>query len=124
MATTIVGTNDDLNDPIQWAVVELGGTVADIVDVTDADLATVAADDERYIVDVAELKLIDNILGNSMLVNYSVGPRSESLDQLRKALENKRDRLADQLEAAIGLGASSLTTGLIANDFAEHVETT
>jgi len=122
MTTVPVGSNADLNDPLQWSVIELGGTVADIAAVTDADLATVASDDERYILDVAELRLLDNILSNLTLVDLSEGPHAEKFSQLTERLEKRRDRLAEQLEAVIGLGAASLTAGLLVLDFAEHVE--
>lgn len=122
MAVTIAGSNADLDDPLQWSIIELGGTVADIIAVTDADLATVASDDERYILDVAELRLLDNILSNNILVDTTVGPHSERLDQLAKRLERRRQWLADYLKDAIGLGASSITTGLLVLDFAEHVD--
>lgn len=123
MSIVSAADNVDLNDPLQWAILELGGTVSDISSVTDADLATVASDDERYIPDVAELRLLDNILSNLTLVDLSEGPHSEKFGQLPARIEQRRDKLAKQLEAVIGLGAASLTTGLIVRDFAEHVDT-
>ena len=124
MAITYAGANADLNDPIQWSVTELDGTVSDVTAVADADLATVDSDDQRYIADVAELRLLDNILTNLMLVTISTGPRSQSLDQLAARLQVRRDKLEEQLDSVIGLNAAGISTGWIVNDFAENVDTT
>jgi hypothetical protein len=123
MAVTYAGSNADLNDPLGWAVFQLEGSVTDITAVADADLETVASDDERYITDVAELRLLDNILTNLELVDISVGPRSEHYDQLAQRIKGRRDKLRADLESEIGLGAAKLTTGVMRADFAEEVDT-
>jgi hypothetical protein len=122
--TTNNGTNDDLNDPLGWAVVQLGGSVSDITDVTDSDVGSVDVTDERYILDMAEYRLLGNILSNLTLVDIKAGPRSESLSQLATRLEKRVERLEKQLAQEVGFGEATLSTGVIEMDFVEHVETT
>lgn len=116
--STVDGSNANLNDPLGWAVQQLGGTVSDVTDVADADLATVDSDD---VTDVAEYRLLENILTNLTLVDITAGPRSESLGQLAARIEKRLAVLGDRLKTIIGVGIALLVTGVVENDFAEHV---
>jgi hypothetical protein len=123
MATTIVGTNANLNDPIGWGVRQAGGTVAVYSLVTDADLATVDSADTDKMLDFAELRLLKNILTNISLVDTQVGSRRESLSQLARQLENRIKTFTEELEDTYGLSVPSLEAGFIGVEFAEHYET-
>ncbi len=79
--TTVDGTNTDLADPIAWALRVSGYTSADITNPTTAEVAA-AEDDIDEVVDYAELRTLENVLGNLDDVDTTVGPRSESLSQL------------------------------------------
>ncbi len=114
---TADGTNPDLNDPLGWAVRKLEGTVADLVAVADADLDTVSTDDTDNLLDLAELRALNNVLGNLTLVDTSVGPRSQKFGQLREGIGARIERLEKSLATELG---ATLTAGVIEMDFAEH----
>lgn len=107
--TTIDGTNADLNDPIGWAVRQLGYTVADITSVADTDIDDVGAADYDKLLDHAEYRALLNIDGNLTLVDTKVGPRSESLNQLRagveKLLEAKKAQLVEDYDYGLRLAS-------------------
>jgi hypothetical protein len=123
MATTIVGTNANLNDPIGWGIRQSGGTVAAYSLVIDADVATVASDDTDKMLDFSELRLLKNILTNISLVDTQVGSRRESLSQLARQLENRIKAFTEELEDVYGLSVPTLEAGFIGVEFAEHTET-
>lgn len=120
--TTNDGTNDDLNDAIGRAVRALGFTVADVTDVADANVSVIAASDYDKLFDLAELRALETCLTNYDKVNLSLGPRSESFDQLRngmiQAIKLKREQIANDYD-----DSASLTGGVLALDFEEHAET-
>lgn len=120
--TTITGTNPDLNDAIGWALRQTDYTVTDIGNVSNADLASVVTADIDKLLDFAELRVLKNILGNISAVDVKLGPRSESLSQLANQIEKKIDRLVKGLQSAYGYSATSLETGLLTYEFAEHID--
>lgn len=84
--TTADGNNDDLADPLSYALRQCSLTVADVTAPNDDDLsALVAADTDKFL-DIAELRTLENVLGNYDGVDIQVGPRRESLGQLRDGL--------------------------------------
>ena len=118
LEVTFAGSNDDLDDPLAWAVRRVGGSTADISTVTDAELAAVSTDDYDDFIDLAEYRTLRNILGNLDLVDISAGPRAEKLsqlaDQVRVMLEAREAFVADFV--------APLTAGYLSLDFAEHGE--
>lgn len=121
--STITGNNNDLNDPIGYALRRLGQSVADISNVTDADLSGVADTDIDKLLDLAETRTLGNILGNLDDVDITLGPRRESLNQLAELLEKRLERLQKKIEREYGIGLGSFESGVISMDFAEHNET-
>lgn len=119
-AVTVVGSNADLNDPIGWGVRQAGGTVSDYSSVTDTDVATVATADYDKMLDFAELRLLENIVGNLDDVDVTLGPRSEKLSQLLKTLQERKEEQEKKLETTYGYNVSSLSGGVITETFAEH----
>jgi len=110
------GSNTDLVDPIRAALKTLGYSVSDFTTVTDTDLAGVAADDEEALIDVAELKILDNVIypGAAALVDISVGPRRESLSQFSKHIESMLEKKVAAVNDAYGsLFGDSLEAGVI-----------
>lgn len=120
MATTVAGLNADLNDPIGWAVRQVGYTVSDITSVSNSDISAVQSDEYDEFLDFAELKTLENISGNLDDVTVKLGPRSENLSDLVSQVEKKIARLEGKLKRLYGYGADSLQTGILENDFAEH----
>lgn len=110
---TADGTNADLVDPIVSALLSMSITPADISDPADSDLASA---DVAEFLDRAELRLLENILGNYDMVNISEGPRSESLSQFADALERLIDRKQKKVEADYG-ALDSLSGGVIVHNF-------
>jgi hypothetical protein len=117
--TTVDGTNTDLADPIAWALRTVGYTTADITNPTTAEVAS-AEDDIDQVVDLAEFRALGSMLTNLDDVDVTVGPRSEKLSQLAAQVQKRLDSVKDRIEDIYGYGASSLETGVITYEFAEH----
>jgi hypothetical protein len=111
--TTVDGTNADLNDPIGWAIRQLGGAVASIGTVADADLAAIADDDTDALLDLAELRTLENTLGNLDLVDIQEGPERQALGQIGARLERAIVRKRAQIERDHGIGLGTITAGVI-----------
>lgn len=120
--STIDGTNEDANDPIGYALRQLSYTVDDITAVDDADVSSVSTSNYDKLLDLAELRMLENIQGNLDEVDITLGPRKEALGQLPARLEKRIERLEDKLKKRYGIGAATLTAGTIMLDFAEHNE--
>lgn len=119
---TINGTNADLDDPIGVALRASGLSVADISAVSDSDLASVSSDLIDQVLDIAEYRALQNIEGNLDQVDITIGPRSESLNQLATQIKPKIERLQMRISRLYGLGLGALNAGVIALDFAETDE--
>ena len=117
--TTVDGTNADLADPIAWALQTAGYSVADITNPTTAEVA-LALDDILEVSALAELRTMENILGNLDDVDTSVGPRDEKLSQLAAQVQRRLDNLMASISQSYGHGAAELTTGTLTYEFAEH----
>jgi hypothetical protein len=118
---TMDGSNLSLNDPIGFAVRKLGLTVVNLANLGDGDLTAVPATDYDQLLDLAEYRTLESILGNLDDVNISVGSRSESLGQLSDQMEKKMERLAGRIQREYGLGVGSLSAGVIRLGFQEQV---
>lgn len=117
--TTVSGTNIDLNDPIGFSLRNLGYSVASITNVSDADLAGAGDDEIDQLLDVAELRLLENALQNFDQVTVTVGPRTEDLSDLRDGLEKTITRKREYVSSQYGSGAT-LEAGAISLDFQQH----
>jgi hypothetical protein len=116
------GANKDLNDPIGWALRQMGYSVAAISQVADSDLAAVSDDAVDQFLDMAELRALENIEGNYDDVDISANGRSESLNQLIVQVTKRMDRLQQKIQRVYGVGLGSLQGGVIALDFMEKDE--
>lgn len=106
----------DYYDPISWALMEMGYTVADPTLPTDAEVAAVPNSLRNKFLALAEYRLLANILGNLAAVDTTVGPRSEKLSQLAEQVKERMKTLEDEY----GLAVSALEPGIITYEFAEH----
>jgi len=117
--TTVDGTNVNLATPIGWALRMAGYSTASIASPTTAEVA-LAEDDIDEVLDLAEMRTLEDILGNLDDVDTSVGPRDEKLSQLAAQVEKKLKLVQDRLAGLYDHGAPLLTTGTLTYEFAEH----
>ncbi len=117
MAVTIVGSNADLNSPMAAALRKMGYTASTTV--SDSDLAVLPDDELDEFYDRAELRLMQNIKGNNVLVDITTGPRSKRLGQLAQELEKDIAAMSARINSEYE-GAGSLVGGVIALDFQEE----
>ena len=118
--TTVDGTNQDIVDPVITAMIDMGYTLSDLSEVSDDDLSSVVPDSKyNELVDRAELRLLQNIAGNQVGVDITVGPRKESLSQLSQYLEKQIDRVSERNKKLYGDGLMPLTAGKISLGYQE-----
>lgn len=123
--TTVDGTNADLNDPIAYALQRLGYGVSDITNVTDTDLSAVTSDDYAALLDIAELRCLETAYNAAVyLVNITVGPRSEQLNQKAQGIEKMIAGKRDSIKSDYGIGYGNFTTSTLELDFARHGDDT
>lgn len=109
MAVTQSGSNADLNDPIATALMQTGITPANVVSIADGDLAAVT--DFLKLCDLAELRLLENILGNADKVTLQAASGSESFSDFVTATENLIERKEQAIQRKHGIGLGATTTG-------------
>lgn len=120
LVITYAGSNDDLNDPIGWAVRKAGGSVSDAGSVADADVQTVADADFDALVDLAEYRALVNVKGNYALVDTKSGQYSESLSQMVNNLQQLIEQKWLYIKNTYGIGSAVMEVGVITSDFATH----
>jgi hypothetical protein len=104
MAVTYAGANASLNAPIGWAIRQSDGTVAAPALVTDADVATLDSADLDQLLDLAELRTLENVLANYALVDAKAGPVEAKSSQLADRLERRINQLRSWIAQAYGIG--------------------
>ena len=120
MAVTYAGANADLNAPIGYAIRIAGGTVAAPSLVTSTDVATVASADLDLLLDVAELRTLENILAHYALVDAKAGPVEAKSSQLADRLERRIAQIRTWLAQAYGIGGTTrFTSGVLTLDMIE-----
>jgi hypothetical protein len=117
LATTYAGANADLNDPIGYAIRKCGGAVASVAAVADSDLAGISADKYDQLLDLAELRTLESIVGNLDDVNITVGPHSEQLADLSARVQKRIETKRAEIQKEYGIGAGALEAGVIGLDF-------
>jgi hypothetical protein len=120
MSTSVDGSNDDLNDPISTALQRMGISPADITNIQDSDLTGV--EDVLQLIDLAELRLLENILGNVDAVDITVGDRSERLGQFSTDLQKAIEARSKKVQTEYGLGLGTLSAGVIGLNFQQKLE--
>jgi hypothetical protein len=116
--TTVDGTNEDLNDPIGVALRAMGYSVTDIAAVADGDLASLGEEEFNEFLDRAELRTLESIEGNFVLVDITAGPRSEKFSQLLLHVRERKVQLTERVQREYG--SFILEGGYISIDLAEH----
>jgi hypothetical protein len=108
-SVVVDGTNPDTIGAIRDGLASLGLGVASFGAVADADLASVPVADIPQLLDVAEYRLLQNIIGWSTEVTQSIGMGSQNLSDLRKDLIGLLKMKYDNLRSRYGLGAATVT---------------
>ena len=101
MAITVVGSNEDLNDPIGYGIRQAEGAVGDPSSVTDTDVASVSSANLDIFLDWCEYRLLKNILGNLDDVDITAGPRSEKLSQLAEQAKWRVEEMETSLKRVV-----------------------
>jgi hypothetical protein len=115
--TTLNGSNADLADPLGWAVRQCGGSVANIANVADTDLAGIAASDTDKLLDLAEYRTLQSLSTSPVFINIQVGSRREDLSKLADMIDKRLERKLAQLQQDYDFGIGGLEGGVIALDF-------
>jgi hypothetical protein len=115
--TTVTGINADINQPLATALIGMGLTPVNLMDIADADLA--AVEDIPQLLDRAELRLLESIAGNLDLVDITVGPRREALSQLYDQVNKSIQRMTDKIASLYGGMSTGLSAGVVTLDFQE-----
>lgn len=76
------GVNGWLTDPTRWAMGMLGYATATLTAVTDDDLTFVSPGAVDALLDLVELRALETVQGNLLLVDVQAGPVRESLSQI------------------------------------------
>jgi hypothetical protein len=119
-AVTFAGANADLNSPLAWAIRQAGGSVTNIALVADADVSTVASEDLDLLLDMAELRTLENVLANFVLVDAKAGPVEAKASQFADRLERRIAALRGWIAITYGIGGTTqLTGGVLTLDILE-----
>lgn len=114
------GTNPDLNDPLGWALRQIGKSVAVITAVSDTDMTGVSTSEVDKFLDLAELRALETVsLSLSVYVDISIGPRRESLSQMNAGIERRIEAKKKQIAQDYGIGGAVIYAGTIEQDFIE-----
>lgn len=100
--STVDGSNLSLNAPIGWAIRQAGGSVAAPSLVTDTDVATVT--DYDLLLDLAELRTLQSVLGGFTAVDLKAGPVEIKGSQTASLIERRIAQLQSWLGQAYGIG--------------------
>lgn len=124
-ADTFGSSGVGFRDPIAFALRQSGIVPSSPLEPVDADLTALADADIDKLLDFAEYRLLASCLQNFALVDISVGPHDEKLDQMRERLQAAVKAKLDYLGNTYGYGsatsgaASVLQAGVIGLDFQE-----
>lgn len=118
MDIVTVPHNQDLLDPVLFALLCMDILPGDPLALTDADLAPIGLTNIQELLDLSELRLLENVVGNLALVDISVGPRKENLSQMVEQTEKAIARLNTKIQNVYGLGIATIEGGVMSLDFA------
>jgi len=105
------GLNKDLHDPLVYALLSLGHSIADYALVSDTDMSAVTSTEMLSFLDLAEYRLLLNISENMSLVDVTLGPRKESYGQLGIRLKSRISDLSERIKVEHGIGVGNLEIG-------------
>lgn len=115
-ATTVDGTNADLNDPIVDSLGSLSTriTPADQSNVADSDLAAVADSDLDQLRDFAEVRVLETCLGNWDQCDQMADVGNQQwLGKLYDSMEKTVARRRILVSTQYGVGLAALKSGTV-----------
>lgn len=112
---TLAGRTATLADPIASSLRSLGVDLANPLAPTDADFATIADPQVSQLLDIAELRCLETVLGNLTMTNEQVGVDKQDW---AKYAENLQAAI-ETLRTLYGIGVTAPTIGTIGLNFAE-----
>lgn len=121
-STTADGTNHDLLDCKVEGLRSLGLYPASLDAVTDADLAGVTAEQQGQLLDVAELRAFETVLGNRAAADRKALDSEQYDGRFYSHLELTVTRKRKQVERQYGHGLGSLTSGVFDLGFAATID--
>lgn len=98
-STTVNGSNAALADPIRTAIRSLGYSVADPITPADSDLAEIPNTRVEQLLDLAERRVLETVLGRWTAVDQKFGQDSQSLSQYAIQLEKRVAALTAKIDA-------------------------
>jgi len=121
--TTATGSNTDLNDPIGGAIRRLGYATASMALVTDADCAQVPDDKLDALLDLAEVRCLENVITHLDDAMVYSGSGSSRMSSRVRQIQAMVDRKRNYVEREHKLGLGKLEPGSILFDFVEQSTT-
>ena len=112
-ATTVNGTNVDLNYPLADALRSLGLTVVTYSSVTDADLAQIPTDRLAQFHDFYELAALSSVWGCWTEVDFQAGMNRMAKDQIAKRLTERIAALEEKVRLPYGINIGPSVSGLM-----------
>jgi hypothetical protein len=101
-----------LSDALASAVRSLGLTLADPTTVVDGDLISVTTGDQvDQLLDVAELRILETILGNWDKFDQTKGMDGQYLGRMADSLQKAIDALRKRIQVKYGIGLGTLRGG-------------
>jgi hypothetical protein len=119
MLITPISSSDCLSDPIAWGLSVVGVTAVDILQPSDADLASVPAASNYKLIDYIELKALENAAQRYTGVDTSSQGESRSDNQIRQALVGAVERKRSLISMSYGVLAPPLVQGRVPLFFQE-----
>lgn len=100
--TTQDGTNIDFNDGIRRAVNSAGYTTADPITVADGDLAVFVGWPLEKLIDLAELRTLENIWGNWAEISFKLQLKQLENKQFTDRIQTRISDLEERLRKPYG----------------------
>ena len=117
------GARPGLSDPIASALAALNVPVADFSRVADGDLAALVPGQIPALLDLAEVRALESVLGNWDECDQQADTNNQQmLGKLYDSIERTVARKRLQLERQYGFGAAELAAGVLDLGFAETVD--
>lgn len=116
-----------LGDPIATSLRQIGISVSDHRVPVDLEIAEVGDDDIGQYLDRAELRLLENIIGNSILIDETAGIDRQAWGKLMDKVQARAALMRDSILDQYGPASSSLngiTSGTVGLNYQSNDDDT